>query len=184
MPERAISGAEPPSTPSASVVPRASCHRRASIWTQWLIAAAGVVLLPVFGFIAYRFPHRLVALSPQQGDSACAGDGQVRAFLSSGSHETRRWSKPDSNFRSPWRLGRSAPRKSRGNSSAVRVGTARDTVSLQPGSEASKPMPGPSGGATRPSGPHDLFLERPRIQHLGRAERRSRLQRDASARLA
>src|SRR5439155_9872745 len=41
----------------------------------------------------------------------------------------------------PWRLGRSAARKSRGNSSAVRVGTARDTVSLQPGSEASKPMP-------------------------------------------
>ena len=44
-------------------------------------------------------------------------------------------------LRSPWRLGRSAPRKSRGNSNAVRVGTARDTVSLQPGSEASKPMP-------------------------------------------
>ena len=59
----------------------------------------------------------------------------------SGSHKTRRWRKADSNFRSPWRLGRSAPRKSRGNSSAVRVGTARDTVSLQPGSEASKPMP-------------------------------------------
>ena len=48
---------------------------------------------------------------------------------------------PWRSFRSPWQLGRSAPRKSRGNSSAVRVGTARDTVSLQPGSEASKPMP-------------------------------------------
>src|SRR3984893_1367108 len=54
---------------------------------------------------------------------------------------TLRWRKPDSNFRSPWRLGRSAPRKSRGNSSAVRAGTARATVSLQPGSEASKQMP-------------------------------------------
>src|ERR1700730_11531493 len=40
-----------------------------------------------------------------------------------GSRRTQRWRKPDSNFRSPWRLGRSAPRKSRGNSSAVRVGT-------------------------------------------------------------
>src|ERR1700757_545709 len=51
------------------------------------------------------------------------------------------WREADSNFRSPWRLGRSAPRKSRGHSSPVRVGRARDTVSLQPGSEASKPMP-------------------------------------------
>jgi hypothetical protein len=58
-----------------------------------------------------------------------------------GGLQTLCWRKPDSNSRSPWRLGRSAPRKSRGNSSAVRVGTARDTVSLQPGSEARKPMP-------------------------------------------
>ena len=41
----------------------------------------------------------------------------------------------------PLAIGRSAPRKSLENSSAVRVGTARDTVSLQPGSKVSKPMP-------------------------------------------
>ena len=41
----------------------------------------------------------------------------------------------------PLAIGALRARKSRGNSSAVRVGTARDTVSLQPGSEASKPMP-------------------------------------------
>jgi hypothetical protein len=91
------------------------------------------------GFEPFRPPSGGTACRPERPETG--GPPAVVAVRKSSSQRTRCWRELDSNSGPPWRLGRSAPRKSRENSSAVRAGTARDTVSLQPGLETSKLMP-------------------------------------------